>query len=197
LHGERLFGNNKFIPYGFLRDDPNRLKNADLIVVNHTNDFTRIKDCVKVYSESPICFVRPKISGIFSFDNAHQFSLEDTLIGVFCAIADPKPFLRILNDAGATIVKTLFGFDHQKITSDSLQKFAKKCKRAGAQLIVCTEKDQVKFLKSFQTCIPVAYVEIEIDFLDGKENWDKLMDRAVGIIKSNKTDGSMQKKECV
>lgn len=197
LHGQKLLGKNAFLPNGLLRDNPKRLKEADLIVVNHTNDFTKIIDCVSLYTKAPIIFVGPKVSGIYSLSGAIQYSLKDVRVGAFCAIADPKSFLRLLKKEGAHVVETLIGHDHEKISSRNLQKFAKKCKRAKAELIVCTEKDQVKYLQSFKPCLPVVYVEIDIQFLQGKESWNKLMDRAVSLINNNNIDKSMQKKECV
>jgi len=183
LHGEKLFGGNGFLPMGYLREDPRRLKEADLLLVNHTKDFTRIKNIVKLYSKKPICFIGPKISVVYSLDDRQKLSIKNNRIGVFCSIADPNPFIRLLKEAGAIVVEPLFGLDHEALSSSRLQLFAKRCKRAGAVQIICTEKDQVKLLDSFKASLPVGYVKMEIEFLHGKENWELFMDRLTDLIK--------------
>lgn len=183
LHGEKIFGGNAFLPRGYLREDPKRLNRADLVLINHTKDFSRIKNIVKLYSKKPICFIGPKISGVYSLDEKQKLSIKNNRIGVFCSIADPKPFIRLLKEAGAIVVETLFGLDHEPLSNSRLQMFAKRCKKAGAVQIICTEKDQVKLLDSFKASLPVGYVKMDIEFLHGKENWELFMDKLINIMK--------------
>lgn len=182
LHGEKIFGYGGYLPIGYLREDPKRLAQADLLVINHTKDFTRIKSIIKLYSKKPVCFIRPKISEIYSLDDKQKLSIKNKCIGVFCSIADPKPFIRLLEDSGAKVIETLFGLDHEKLSENQLQKFALRCKKAGAVQLICTEKDQVKLSGFVNTLLPIGYVSMEIEFLNGKENWDHIMDKLINLI---------------
>lgn len=184
LHGNRLdLKKEHYLPKGFLRDEPKRLKEADLILVNHTNknDFTRILDSIRVYSNAPVCVIEAIKEGIYSLDNSQKYSIENTLVGVFCAVAEPEPFFKQIEEKKAKIVNRLVLPDHEGILDKDLQKFAKSCKRAGAKLLVCTEKDAVK-IKTCDLCLPVAYERISINISHGKENWEKLIDKALNLI---------------
>lgn len=186
LHGDKLLGNNKFIPRGYLRDFPQRLKKADIILVNHTNnnDFTRIESYINVYTSTPITFIGPQEENVYSLDDVKQFCIDKVPIGVFCAIANPEPFLRLLKKQGAKIVSSKLGADHSDFTIRDLQNFAKSCKKAGARMLVCTEKDQVKIRRDLGLCLPVGYLKMNMIFSMGKENWTDLLDRIYKIILS-------------
>ena len=56
----------------------------------------------------------------------------------------------------------------------------RRCVRRDIDLIVTTEKDAVRFIKPTELDVPVYFLRIEVDILEGHEVWEKLVDRICG-----------------
>jgi tetraacyldisaccharide 4'-kinase len=125
------FENQHFLPRGMLRDSKSRLSKADFVL-------ERGKD-VQVVPVSP-----PDIRG--------------QKVGIFCGIARPEQFKKMVVDLGAEVVAEWFLADHQ-LADPSI--FAKKCKELGASALICTEKDFIKLPKN-SYALPVLCLEIEM-----------------------------------
>lgn len=85
-----------FLPRGWLRDSPRRLKKADLLAGSEGLQFElRLKD-----------------------------HLKGKKVALFCAIGKPERFVQSVRAAGAEIVATLFKDDHRAFSFPELQNFA-------------------------------------------------------------------------
>jgi tetraacyldisaccharide 4'-kinase len=164
MDGEDLFGKGYFLPRGFLRDTPARLKKADLIVVNQAKNQERITQELAKYTDAPVVFMRMKIDA----------DLKGKRVGLFCAIGKPDKFMESVRHCGAEIIATFFKRDHDYFSAEELEAFAKRSK---ADLLVCTEKDQVKLPSDLR--LPILALEGELEFVSGKEHWDDLYDRRI------------------
>jgi tetraacyldisaccharide 4'-kinase len=94
--------------------------------------------------------------------------LKGKRVAVFCGIAHPERFLNTVKSLGAIVVSSLFLRDHQAISKKNLLKLSS---RADYDLIVCTEKDEVK-LKTYN--LPIISIGIEIDSTSVKWLLDKI-----------------------
>lgn len=178
LNANDLFGKGHFIPRGYLRDFPKRIHKSDYLIINHVKDledFTRIKKELSLYKEIPTIAMKPSLGQVKSLDGKEALIIKDTPIGVFCGIADPKPFCRQLEKLGAKIVYKHFVFDHAKMQDRKLEIFAKKSEQKGAKFLICTEKDRVKLKKKLDINIPIGVLEISALIVDGKQYWEKLL----------------------
>lgn len=163
MDGEDLFGKGYFLPRGLLRDDPKRLEQASLIVINDAKDPKKIKEALAPYTQSPLMFVRMKLK-----DN-----LKGKRVAVFCAIGKPERFLRSLTESQAEITASFFKRDHDAFKPEELSLFAQT---SGADILVCTQKDYVKLPKNFSCTLPILSIEGEFEIVLGKEEWNKLKD---------------------
>lgn len=164
MHGNDLFGRGFFLPRGFLRDTPRRLKTADLIVVNHAQCQKKVREELAKYTEAPVIFAEMKLRV--------DASLQGKRVGIFCAIGQPEKFMQAIRDAGAEIVATFFKPDHDPFLPDELISFAK---RSGADMLVCTEKDEVKLPRDFLCQLPILAVEAELEIIAGIEEWKRIV----------------------
>jgi tetraacyldisaccharide-1-P 4'-kinase len=65
----------------------------------------------------------------------------------------------------------------------ALDQFAHSCQRKGAELIVCTEKDKVKFTDSFKLVLPVVWLKMELRISKGEDEWKSFIERAKARLK--------------
>ncbi|MBS0654093.1 MAG: tetraacyldisaccharide 4'-kinase, partial [Verrucomicrobia bacterium] len=173
------FSRHRFLPYGLLRDLPERLREADLIVANHTRDndhYEEVKKELSAYTQAPIVAMQHTL--------VQSEPLQGHRIGAFCGIGKPQYFFNALKRAGAEIVATCALLDHQGFPREKLQAFVTACREKGAASIVCTEKDWVKLQPSeMEHGIPIRPIAMRLNIIAGKEHWDSAIDKIKQKIK--------------
>jgi tetraacyldisaccharide 4'-kinase len=170
MDAEDLWGKGHFLPRGFLRDLPCRLKFARLIVLTQANCLEKVAQAqaaLAVYTDAPIVAMQLRVQAE---------AIQAKKVGVFCAIARPERFVRTVEGLGAEIVAKKQHLDHFPFTKEELEKFARECQALGAQLLVCTEKDAVKLSSDSPTCLPIVPLKAELEIIGGKEYWDQLIE---------------------
>ncbi|HSX03855.1 MAG TPA: tetraacyldisaccharide 4'-kinase [Rhabdochlamydiaceae bacterium] len=172
MDGQDLFGKGFYLPRGFLRDSPKRLREADFIVVNSVKNeeqWNIIKAEIKKYSSAPLIGVELQPM------NHHE--IKGKRVGAFCGIAKPLKFMKTLKEAGADIVETMITLDHLSFPYQDLCLFSGKCKAAGAELLVCTEKDAVKLADHLDLSLPVVALKTELKIFSGEAYFIDLLQK--------------------
>ena len=73
---------------------------------------------------------------------------------------------------GADVKGTLCLADHEKVTPQALEKFARRCLTLGAQGLITTEKD---FVKNPKASLPILFVEVDLEWLQREDQWGNLI----------------------
>ncbi len=170
IDGQDPLGKGFFLPRGYLRDHPENLQTADLIVINHVKnreDFERVKRRLVKYTKAPFVGMHMKGNPL----------LLNKKVGAFCAIGKPNHFFNTVNELGATLVDTLVASDHLSFTLEALEGFAIKCKNAGAEFLVCTEKDFIKYPKNLKLSLPVKAIEVSLEIVAGEAHLEALKNK--------------------
>lgn len=92
-------------------------------------------------------------------------SIRGWKVAIFCGIAHPERFKKTVEGLGAIVIAQKFFGDHE------LADFAQLPK---ADAYLCTEKD---FVKLPPTSLPLYYLEIELEPLQCRERWEKLIEK--------------------
>jgi tetraacyldisaccharide 4'-kinase len=152
LHGRDPYGRGHFLPWGFLRDHPSRLKQADAIFINEAP-----------FSTS---YIHLKV------DVDHITDLSGLKVAIFCGIAQPTLFKETVKKLGAKIVHEWILADHQK--ANKIEQFALVSKKKGASVILCTEKDFVKLSRN-DYALPIQFIGISMTVTEGRSQWENLI----------------------
>ncbi len=169
VDGEDPFGKGFFLPRGFLRDSPTRLKKADCIVVIQPS-FSETEKDLRLYTDAPIVFA----------ERVTDVSLKGKKAAVFCAIGKPQKFLQSVRDAGGEIVASFFKPDHDPFYPEELQKFAEE---SLADVLVCTEKDMVKLPKDFKCRLPIVPLTSHLKISGNEIAWQELLNNIQSRVK--------------
>ncbi|MCH9610059.1 MAG: Tetraacyldisaccharide 4'-kinase [Chlamydiales bacterium] len=145
-----------FLPKGLLRDDPKRLKRADLVVA------------IDEKLAPNEALVRSKIEGIFTLDGEKIETIQGETVALFCAIANPNRFVKTVEELGAKIVKKLLFPDHMRLCEKKLSQFLQS---SDAKYLICTEKDKVK-LKSK---LPILWVKRSLKIDENDQSWQNAL----------------------
>lgn len=179
------FGQGHFLPRGFLREGMKSLARADLIILNHIQeaaDFEASSLRIKQFSKAPIIGSRVQVDGIFDLEGAAAEGLRGKIVGTFCGIAHPDYFQKTVAQEGAQVVSNLIAPDHEDFDSRALEKFAIHSKNAGAQYLVCTEKDKVKLKPSLSLALPIVWVKTKLGLVYGESDWNAFIAKAKADI---------------
>lgn len=179
------FGHGYLLPRGFLREEVTALKRANLIVLNHVNDSLKIEEIkskIRAHSAAPIVSTCEYVTAIRDLKGETvQFS-DEKKVGMFCSIAQPDHFRYTLEQEGFTVIQEYCLPDHAEIHEKHLEQFAQACLKKGAHWLICTEKDRVKLHEFLVLSLPVIWVQIEIQIIDGKEEWNQFLSQAETFI---------------
>ncbi len=181
------FGLGHFLPRGLLRDSLSSLSRANLIVVNHALDERRFKtigDLLEKYTQAPRIGVSLEVDQVLDFEDQVFGELKGKRVGVFCGIAHPEYFKATLQKSGAVVVNELIVPDHMSFDLLRLEEFALKCKGNNAEVLVCTEKDRVKFGAPLDLVLPVVWLKMKLSVLHGEENWKNFILKTSESLKS-------------
>lgn len=167
MDAQDLFGKGCYLPGGYLRDNPERLRAADLIVINRVQNeahYELLKQQLEPYTGAPVVGMRTILKDI-----PHK------KVGLFCGIGNPERFVESVKAAGVDIVATHFTPDHTGMTDEGLKDFSQNCQSLGAEILVCTEKDAVKLRTG--CCLPILPLEATSEIVSGNIHWHNLLER--------------------
>lgn len=170
MHADDLFGKDHFLPRGYLRDSPKRLKTAHLIIVNgiqNREQYEIIDERLSHLSSAPVVAMNQSV--------INSVEVASKKIATFCAVAHPKRFYDTLKNLGCDIIDKEEKPDHIAFTKEEIVRL---CNRASsAQVIVCTEKDFVKLPTDLSLSIPLIPLRIEVEPFFGQEHLETILQR--------------------
>jgi tetraacyldisaccharide 4'-kinase len=172
VDGQDPFGKGFFLPRGLLRDSPARLKEVDCIVVIQPSS-KEIEKEIRRFTQAPVIFA----------ERVPKISLKGKKVAVFCAIGKPQKFLQSIREAGGDTVASFFKPDHDPFYPEELKKFAED---SLADILVCTEKDQVKLPSNFQCRLPMIALTSQLEISRNKAAWQELLNKIQSRVKNDR-----------
>jgi tetraacyldisaccharide 4'-kinase len=179
------FGNGFLLPRGTLREPPRNLRRARYIFLTKS-DRPRQDQLIEELREHNrtaeiiITTHRPLyLQNLYDEKDRRPLDfLRGKYLGAISGIARPESFEEKLTALGAELVITKRFVDHHRFTDEELRDFMQRAIRRDLDLIVTTEKDSVRFPYQFAGAdVPIYYLRVEIEILDGQESWEKFVQR--------------------
>lgn len=171
IDGTRPF--DRYLPQGRLREDPRRLKGADLIVcIGRPNEKT--EDALAAYSSAPVVWGEIVPTGCYTFHGEPLEQIAQKPVAIFCGIGNPRRFLHTVEQLGGQIVSAHFVGDHRLVKEKKLIEFARMAKLRGAEVLLCTEKDRVK-LKQVNLPLALGWIRTELEIVKNQQAWQKAL----------------------
>jgi tetraacyldisaccharide 4'-kinase len=98
-------------------------------------------------------------------------------VALFCGIGQPRRFQQTVKDLGAEVVSEWLLADHQVPRKDRLEEFVQKAKASGASYVLTTEKDAVKLPAHLRLALPLYYLEMQAEIVEGKRAWQMWIEK--------------------
>ncbi len=176
------FGNGNMLPRGVLREPVRHLKRADIIFLTKCRGDTSevIADIRRYNKKAEIveCSHAPRVlKDVWSREEFPLDWLDGKTVCTLSGIASPRGFENSLRHLGAKVVWCERYADHHRYDSSEILYALNRTSDMGADALVTTEKDAVRFPRLETSPVKCLYLRISIEILRGKENFRQIINR--------------------
>lgn len=171
------FGNGNLLPRGVLREPTRNLKRADFIFITKSDGKSdQLRKQIRTLNTTADiveCSHMPRyLRNAFSDEQLPLEWLDGKRVGAFSGIAVPQGFENFLRKFGATLVIIERYADHHRYAAGEVLNLINRADEANLAALVTTEKDAVRLTHLQDPAVPVYYLRVDIEILDGAENFD-------------------------
>ncbi len=176
------FGNGHLLPRGILREPARHLKRADIVFLTKCRgDVSDVCEEIRRYNKTAeivLCRHAPKVlKDVWSREEFPLSYLKGKTLCTLSGIAAPRGFEDSLRHMGAKVVWCARYADHHRYAPSEILYALNRTADMGADALVTTEKDAVRFPRFEGTPVRCLYLRIAIEILSGAESFDSLIRR--------------------
>jgi len=179
LDATNPFGGGHLLPAGRLREAPAALARADIVVITRASRAPSLEAAVCRNSAAHIFYARPELDSIRVLRGEYP-GIEDEnaparKFFVFCGIGNPAAFFADLREWGLHVVGHRFFPDHHRFTERELDAIAQAARAAGADSLLCTEKDVFNLAGITPRGLELRYCRISLCVDQEDEFWRTIL----------------------
>ena len=177
------FGNRKMLPRGILREPVRNIKRAGFIFVTKSDGdgVKELRDRLRELNpdaEITECRHCPRyLQNVYTRERHVLDELDGLKVGAVSGIAVPQGFEAELQRRGADIVYVKRYADHHRYSQQEIIEAINGSLEAGAEAIITTEKDAVRFPFVERRDLPIYFMRVEIEMLSGTKAFDDWISR--------------------
>lgn len=177
------FGNHYMLPRGTLREPIANLKRADYIFITKCNDYgaKKLRKAIRQFNptaEIIECSHHPLyLQDVFTGEHHNLKTLEGLRVAAISGIAVPESFEDGLRSLGANVIYAKRYADHHRYSQQEIINMINRSLKRGANAILTTEKDAVRFPKIDRRDIPIYFLRVEIRIIAGAKDFDDAVAR--------------------
>ena len=173
------FGGGRLLPAGRLREPKSALDRADVLVITRSEHAPAIESVVRRFTEAPIFYARTQLEAVLRLP-ALQVPLPDgdlTRVNffAFCGIGNSGAFFDDLARWGVRVKgRRAFG-DHHRYAAAETEGLERDALAAGAEAMICTEKDVFNLRDALPERLPVYACRIGLELREPDRFWQTVM----------------------
>ena len=176
------FGNGNMLPRGILREPARHLKRADIIFLTKCRgDVSAVREEIRAFNRTADiveCNHTPRVLKDVWSREEHPLSwLEGKTVCTLSGIASPKGFENSLRHLGSKVVWCERYADHHRYDASEVLYALNRTADMGADALVTTEKDAVRFPRFETSPVKCLYLRIAIEILSGGDNFTQIINR--------------------
>ena len=193
LDAKNPFGGGHLLPAGRLREPISALRRADIVIITRSEHAPATEAIIQRHTSAPIFYARTELLSIETYgppSNAenNQRSGNEKYF-VFCGIGNPSAFFDDLAKWGIQFVGHATFRDHHLYTEADLSELESRAVAAGADALLCTEKDIQDLTPLRSNRLPILFCKIALRFNDEASLWQNILEK-LGRPKSEIQSGS-------
>ena len=177
------FANGYMLPRGLLREDVRHLANAHYIFITKCDgsDNSALKSEIRRLNgkaEMIECRHKPRfLKNVFTTVREELDFLKGRAVAAVSGIAAPAGFEREIEHLGARLVHRVQFADHHRYSQQEIIEVINNARAGGAEAVITTEKDAVRFPRLDRSDLPVYFLRVDIELLSGTEDFNACIAR--------------------
>ncbi len=183
------FGYGRVLPAGLLREPVAGLKRAHAVVLTRCdqvpeNTLSGIEEDIRAVNRNLVIArsIHTPI-GVRTGQDAEVplDEMRGMRVFAFCGIGNPQAFFRTVERLGSVLAGSRVFDDHHRYTPDDLREVHSQAREQQASLVLTTQKDWTKAVRSSmpEGDPPLAYLAIDLRITAGDEALTSLIDRVL------------------
>lgn len=177
------FGYSRVLPRGLLREPMRNLKRAGFIFITKCPPEgapelkAKLRELNRNAEISECRHSTKYLENLYTRERVELRFLNGRKVSSVSGIAVPEGFETGLRGLGAEIVHSARYADHHRYTQQEIIETINHAVESGAEMIITTEKDAVRFPLIERCDLPVLFLRVEIEMLSGAEAFEQWIDR--------------------
>lgn len=188
------FGGGKLLPVGRLREPKSSLARADVIVITRSTHAPALEAAIRRDSAAPIFYAHTALDSFHAigegFPAIDASKVRGSKFFAFCGVGNPSSFITDLRDWGIHLVGSRFFRDHHRYTPEDFREIEKAAHAAGADALICTEKDAFNLTEVRATAVDVVFCRISLRIDREEDFWRAVMATAESRLRARKINFS-------
>ena len=173
------FGGGRLLPAGRLREPKSALRRADVVVITRSDRTPAVEAVVRRSTAAPVFYARMQLESVLRVP-ALKVALPDRDFAeakffAFCGIGNPGAFFDDLRRWGAHVIGRRAFRDHHRYTAAEIAQVEREAVAAGADAMVCTEKDVFNLRDAIPAKLPVYACRIGLAISDTEGFWGAVL----------------------
>lgn len=177
------FGNEHVLPRGILREPAKNISRAHFMFITKSDgtDTGPLRNRLRQYNpKAEIIECRHcarHLQNVITSERRELEFLDGANVVCVSGIAVPAGFEREVEKRGATILDRNRFADHHRYSRQEIVDIINRGKRLGADAVITTEKDAVRFPRLDGDPLPIYFLRVEIEILTGEEDFRACISR--------------------
>ena len=178
------FGGGHLLPTGRLREPRSALARADVVVITRSEHAPAVEAVIRRHTAAPVFYAQTRLKALSALPAEGEqgkpapADWRALKFFAFCGIGNPAAFFDDLQRWGVHVVGTAAYRDHYRYAQRDAQKLEQRAEAAGAQALLCTEKDVFNLRHARFRNRPVYYCQIALELSDEERFWRTVLDAA-------------------
>ena len=166
VDSKKQFGNSHLLPLGALREPLCEAKRANYVIVSNKNDISADKakeEISKKLKTNKITLCNFIEGGYYNIKNNLEIQFLNKKEAIaFCAIGQPQQFYNYLQNSFDILYTKTF-CDHYSYIKDDIENLVKTAQKYKCDMIITTQKDEVKIKPYLKEINSVNFVTMRLD----------------------------------
>ncbi|MGQ9661928.1 MAG: tetraacyldisaccharide 4'-kinase [Kiritimatiellia bacterium] len=177
------FGNEYLLPRGVLREPVRNIRRADFIFITKSDGTgcTELKHRLRELNpraEIIECRHQPRrLVNVYTREEKGLELLKGLRVVAVSGIASPAGFEQELEKLGAELLLRRRFADHHRYTEQEIIHLINLAREFGADAIITTEKDAVRFPRLIRWDVPIYFLRVDIEILTGAKDFQECISR--------------------
>ncbi len=172
------FGDGQLLPAGRLREPKSAMARADIIVITRSEHAPAVETVIRRYTPAPIFYAQPELKEVYfegrGAGDVHSSEWLGKRMFVFCGIGNPAAFVADVSQWGMEVGGSMTFPDHHRYTPEDAQRIESRAAHAGAQALICTEKDSYNLGDVRFRQLPLFVCRINLKLQEPERFWQAL-----------------------